>query len=95
MQSRRPDCIRRLIICDDVTRSFSPQLPMPAVLTATVLGSQRSSLQVLCLTIGVSGLNGSDFAALLVLTQLRHLKVRLEPCAPMLPKVTLQLHHSV
>ncbi len=83
--------MRRLIACDGIARSFNP--PISGVLTATVLGSQRSSLRVLCLTVGVSGLNGSDFAALLALTQLRHLKVRATPTDAAVTEESLRTDH--
>ena len=81
----------RLNICDGIDSRFNPSVP--AMLTATMFGCQRSNLRVLCITVMVSGLIGSDFAALLVLTQLRHLKVWTESYASMLPGVMLVCHN--
>ena len=67
----------RQMSIDDSNNSSLLGLTMPAVVTATVFGSQRDSLRALGLSIQVLGLEGAEFAALVALRRLRCLQVPL------------------
>ena len=71
---RRPNCMRRLLIED-----FALNGTLPTFVTATIVGSQCSSLVSLSLVAPAVGLEGSGISALVALTQLTDLQVRSGP----------------
>ena len=71
LPSRRANCIHELAINDSHFDNV-----LPAVVTATIFGSQCSSLTALYLVPAVVGLAGAEIAAVAALTQLRFFKVR-------------------
>jgi len=68
---RRANCIQQLRIEDSILVGT-----MPAVIAATILGSQCSSLEVLHIKPESVGMAGTGIAALAALTRLRCLEVR-------------------
>ena len=80
MLRRHANCVRELLITDGWESEFTNL--MPAVVMATICGSQCSSLLALCLTQEDVGLGGPDIIALAALTRLRYLVVRYRWCCP-------------
>ena len=70
VSSRRANCIRKLFISDELLTGS-----LPAAVTAAVLGTQCSSLEVLRVHVAAVSLCGEDIAALAVLTRLTSLQV--------------------
>ena len=71
MSSRRGNCIRHLSVENTMST-----VGMPAEVTESVLSSQCSSLETLCVEALTMGLSGAEFQALACLTRLRELEVR-------------------
>jgi len=75
---RHANCVRRLSIADNLCRNAAL---MPTAATATMLGSQCSSLLELRIAAADIGLAGTEIASLAVLTQLTLLEVRALPAS--------------
>jgi len=69
--------VQQLLITEGWSSDFTDRLP--AVVMASICGSQCSSLLALCITPQDVGLGGSDITALAALTRLTYLMVRMLP----------------